>query len=128
MPIALFASKTPFHRTTLHAVCALGAMAVGVVFILYAIFLVPGPLASSYEFLGFQVLLAMVGALSIVGALGYWMNTSWGLFFRLISTLGQLFLAGSLFTFTTDLYNIAGWISPFLSLIILILMGARTRR
>jgi uncharacterized membrane protein (DUF2068 family) len=121
-------NPTP-SRSTFQVICAIGAMSVGLVLLSYAVYFVPNKLAgSSPPIIGFLVFLAIVGLLSIIGAVGYWMGRIWGWYVHLASALGQLFFPGALFEFKLDLYHMIGWVSPVVSLIIVILMGINIRR
>jgi hypothetical protein len=65
-------SRAASSRSALQVVCAIGAALVGLVLLLYAVYVVPNKLAgSSYPIVGFLVFIAIVGLLSVVGAIGY---------------------------------------------------------
>jgi hypothetical protein len=122
-----FLSRATSSRSPMQVVGAVGAALVGLVLLLY--YVVPNILAASsspmVELLAF---IAIVGLLSIIGAVGYWMEKLWGWYVHLASVLGQLLFPGSLFEFKLDVYHLIGWTSPVISLIIVIMMGIKIRR
>ncbi|MGE5263097.1 MAG: hypothetical protein ACM3S0_06920 [Acidobacteriota bacterium] len=122
-----FVSRIPSGRPMLQRVCAIGAALVGLVLILY--YVVPNLLVGSTSLLvELLYLVGIVGFLSIVAAIGYWMGTAWAWYVHLASVLGQFLFPGALFEFKLDLYHMIGWTSPVISLAILITMGIRIRR
>ncbi len=129
-----FSPVAVYTRSTLRVICASGAALVGLVLLSYAVYFVPNQLAGSASpgdssALGLALLfLAMVGLLSIAGAIGYWLNKTWGWYIQLVSVLGQFLFPGMLFEFKIDMYHMVGWFSPVISLVILILMGIEIRR
>ncbi len=124
-----FASRAFSGRSTLHAICAGGATLVGLILLLYAFYVVPNMLPNSSSLtVGLLVFTAIVGLLSIVGAIGYWAKKMWGWYIHLISVLGQLFFPGTLFEFKLDLYHLTVWTIPVVSLVILIVMGINIRK
>lgn len=122
-------SNATAGRPALVVACTTGAVIIGAVLLLYAVYVIPNQMAGLFsppvESLAF---VALVGLLSIVGALGYWLERFWGWFVHLASVLGQLVFPGSLFEFKLDLYHMVGWTAPVVSLAILILMGLRLKR
>ncbi len=129
MATPTLSSGTGAYRSPLFLVCASGAAIVGVVLLLYAAFVIPSQMAGlTSPPVELLALVAIVGLLSVVGAIGYWLERTWGWFVHLASVLGQLLFPGSLFELKLDLYHMIGWVSPILSLAILILMGLRFRR
>lgn len=124
-----FPSPAASARSAVRVASACGAALVGLVLVLYSVYIVPNKLADSAPSMaGFLVFLAIVGLLSIAAAIGYWTKKTWGWYIHLPSVLGQLLLPGSLFEFKPDAYHMVGWLSPALSLVIAILMGVETRR
>jgi hypothetical protein len=131
-----FPTRAASSRSAVQVACAIGAALVGLVLLLYYVVpnLLPGsssPImlaASSSPVVELLVLVAAVGLLSIVGAIGYWMEKTWGWYVHLASVLGQLLFPGTLFEFKLDLHHMIGWTSPVISLVILIVMGIWIRR
>ncbi|MGE5139200.1 MAG: hypothetical protein ACM3JD_07060 [Rudaea sp.] len=123
------ASRASASRSTLQVLCAAGAALVGLALLLYAGYVIPGRLGSQAssvtELLAF---VAIVGLLSVLAAVGYWLGKTWAWFAHLLSVLGQLLFPGSLFELKLDLYHMVGWAAPVISLLILILMGVMIRR
>ncbi len=123
------ASDAAANRSPLQIACAAGTALVGAVLLLYATYVIPNRLAdqapSVTELLA---LVGIVGLLSLLAAVGYWMGKTWGWFIHLVSVLGQLLFPGSLFEFRLDLYHMVGWAVPAISLVILILMAWAIKR
>ncbi len=129
MPAQALGSRTFSNRSTLQIVCAAGAALVGFVLLAYAVYFVPNRMGDSVsDLVAFLVFVAIIGLLSLVGALGYWLGKTWGWYIQFTSALGQLLLPGSLFEFKPDLYHLMGWITPVVSLVIVIRMGLEIRR
>jgi uncharacterized membrane protein (DUF2068 family) len=119
-----FSSGSPSNRPALQSLCAIEAILAGFTLLSYAVYFVPNELAGSPSpILGFLLFLGIVGAVSIVSAIGYWTNKTWAWPVHLVSALGQLFLPGSLFEFKLDLYHMIPWGISGLSLIMVIIMG-----
>lgn len=126
MPAQSLAARTP-NRVSLQGAYALGAILIGVVFLLLYVI---GNLVASQTPLMMEllVLVAVVSLLSIAGGIGYWNGKTWGWFVYLVSVLGQLLFPGGLFEFKLDFYHMVGWVGPLVSLVILIAMGVDIRR
>ncbi len=129
------AEQAALGRSVFRFICALGAALVGMVLLFY--YAIPNLLAGpasplvaaspAAPVMELLVLVAVVGLLSIVGASGYWLEKWWGWWAHLVSVLGQLLFPGALFEFKLDLYHMMAWISPVVSLVILIAMAVSMR-
>ncbi len=129
MAIPTVPPGTAARRSVLVVACTAGAAIIGVVILVYALYVIPNQMAGLPSApMELFVFVAAVGLLSVASATGYWIERTWGWFVHLVSVLGQLVFPGSLFEFKLDLYHMVGWIAPLISLAILILMGLRMRR
>ncbi len=135
LPAQAIPSRLPSTRSMIQVICATGAALVGLVLLWNYVVLnllagssspVAGLPSPMLEFM--LAFIAIVGLLSILGAIGYWNGKAWGWYIHLISVLGQLAFPGALFEFKLDLYHMIAWASPPVSLVILIVMGIRIRR
>ncbi len=120
-------SRAVSAPSAVQVACAIAAILVGLVILVTYVVpnLFPDAPLPAVELV---VLVAIVGLLSIAGGIGYWTGGNWGWYVHLLSVIGQLLFPGALFEFKLDLYHMIGWISPLISLLILVTMGIQMRR